>query len=88
MREVIITSTLPRWCPWLNFNNLGLVLGTDLKFYSVRKRLQLKVRKFRELIPTFGEVEGKKIVAPTFLPSILNRRVNSIIKLAYKIQAR
>ena len=34
-----------------------------LKFYnSVTKRLKLKVRKFVELILTFGEVTGGKLV--------------------------
>ena len=32
---------------WFKFNNLGLVLGANLKFYtSVVKGLKLKVRKF------------------------------------------
>ena len=34
-----------------------------LKFYSkVTKELKLKVEKFRELIPTFVEVTGGKLV--------------------------
>ena len=33
---------------WFKFNNLGLALGVNLKFYtSVAKGLTLKVRKFR-----------------------------------------
>ena len=32
--------------PWFKFNNMGLVPGTNLKFYnSVAKELKLKVRK-------------------------------------------
>ena len=43
---------------WFKFNNLGLALGTNLKFYtSVAKGLTLKLRKFLGLIPTF--VRGK-----------------------------
>ena len=42
---------------WFKFNNLGLPLGANLKFYtSVAKRLQLKIRKFWRLISTFVEV--------------------------------
>ena len=67
---------------WSSFklNNLGLALGTNLKFYtSVEKGLNLKVRKFWGLIPTFVEVTGKKVVGERGLfcrppPSpILNR---------------
>ena len=48
---------------WFKFNNLGLALGTNLKFYtSVTKGLKLKVRKFLELIPTFIEVTGEKLL--------------------------
>ena len=56
------------------FNNLGLALGLNLKFYtSVAKGLKLKVRKFLGLIPTFVEVTGEKLVGWEFLPSILTR---------------
>ena len=48
---------------WFKFNNLGLALGTNLKFYtSVAKELKLKVRKFLGPIPTFVEVTGGKLV--------------------------
>ena len=48
---------------WFKFNNLGLALGENLKFYtSVAKGLKVKVRKFLGLIPTFVEVTGKKLV--------------------------
>ena len=41
----------------MKFNNLGLALGTNLKFYtSLLKGLKLKVRKFWESILTFAEV--------------------------------
>ena len=44
-------------------NNLGLALGMALKFHTiVAKMLKLKVRKFLELIPTFVEVTGEKLV--------------------------
>ena len=59
---------------WFNFNNFGLALSTALKFYtSVAKGLQLKVRKFLGLIPTFVEVTGEKLVGGPFYPLILNR---------------
>ena len=56
------TAFFKRWSRF-KFNNLGLALGTILKFYtSVAKRLKLKVRKFLGLIPTFVEVTGEKLV--------------------------
>ena len=59
---------------WFKFNNLGVALGTNLKFYtSVEKGLKLKVRKSWGLIPTFAEVTVEKPVGRTFLPPILNR---------------
>ena len=58
---------------WFKFNNLGLALGTKLKFYtSVAKGLKLKVKKFLGLIPTFVEVRGEKLLGGLFGP-ILNR---------------
>ena len=54
---------------WFKFNNLGLALGTNLKFYtSLSKRLKLKVRKFLGLIRTFVEVTGGKLVGVPFYP--------------------
>ena len=54
---------------WFKFNNLGLGLGTNLKFStSVVKRLKLKVRKFRGPNPTFVEVTREKLVEGAFLP--------------------
>ena len=48
---------------WLKFNNLGLALGKNLKFYiSVTKGLKLKVKKFWGLIYTLVEVTGEKLV--------------------------
>ena len=44
------------------FNNLGLLLGTALKFYKgVAKGLKLKFRKFWGLIFTFLEIIGLNI---------------------------
>ena len=61
-------------CSWFKFNNLGLALGANLKFYtSLSKGLNLKVRKFWGLIPTFVEVTGEKLVGRPFCPSILNQ---------------
>ena len=52
-----------------NGNNLGLVLGTNVKFYiSVVKGLKLKVKKFLGLILTFVEVTGENLVGGTFAP--------------------
>ena len=54
----------------MKFNNLGLAIGKNLKLYaSVPKGLKLKVRKFWELIPTFVEVTGEKLVGGPFWPS-------------------
>ena len=62
------TAFFEEWS-WFKFNNLGLVLGTDLKFYtSLAKGLKLKARKFWGLIPTFVEVTGKKLVGGPFCP--------------------
>ena len=48
---------------WFKFNNLGLTLGMNLKFYtSVTKGLKLKVRKFWRLILTFVKVTREKLV--------------------------
>ena len=43
--------------------SLQLIPGVILKFYiRVAKGFKLKVRKFRALIPTFGEDAGKTLV--------------------------
>ena len=56
------TACFEGWS-WFKFNNFGLILDTNLKFYtSVKKELKLKARKFRELIPTLVEVTGEKLV--------------------------
>ena len=57
------------------FNNFGLTLGTNLKFYtSLSKGLKLKFRKFLGLILTFVEVIEEKLVRGAFCPfPILNR---------------
>ena len=57
---------------WFKFNNLGLALGTNLKFTtSVVKGLKLKVGKFWGLNPKFVEVTGEKLVGEggLFAPS-------------------
>ena len=64
---------------WFKFNNLGLALGMNLKFYtSLAKGLKLKVRKFYGLVPTFVKVTGEKpvwsdVFCPPLPPEILNR---------------
>ena len=52
-----------------------LVLGMALKFYtSVEKGLELKVKRFWELIPTFLEVAGGKLIKKDpKMPPIMNR---------------
>ena len=54
MTEVIITwktAIFEGWS-WFKFNNLGLALGMNLKFYtSVEKGLKLKVRKLWGIVP-------------------------------------
>ena len=62
------------WWSWFKFNNLGLALGTSLKFYtSVAKELKVKVRKFWGLIPTFVEDTGEKLARGDLPSPILNR---------------
>ena len=86
VREVIIASILygfhqknrffEEWS-WFKFNNLGLGLGTNVKFCTRgEKVLKWKVRKFRELIPMSVKVTGRKLIGGAFPPPILNR-VNS-----------
>ena len=56
------TIFFERW-PWFKFNNLGLALSSNLKFYtSVAKGSKLKIIKFLGIIPTFVEVKGEKLV--------------------------
>ena len=55
--QISLEKLLFKEWPWFKFNNLGLALVIDLRFYtSVGKSLKLKVRKFWELVPTFVEV--------------------------------
>ena len=67
---------------WFKFNNLGLALGTNLKFYtSVAKGLKLKVRKFLGLIPTFPEVTEEKLVGGAFLPPPILNSVKRLLNI-------
>ena len=75
------TASFEGWS-WFKFNNLGLALGTNLRFYtSVAKGLKLQVRKFWRLIPTFVEVTGEKLVGGRggFLALLILNRVNNLI---------
>ena len=56
-----------------NFNNLGLALGMKLKLEILHQRVkvEIKIRKFWSLIPTFVNVTREKLVGG--LPPILNR---------------
>ena len=72
-----------RWS-WFRFNNLGLAIGTTLKFYTgVAKGLKLKVRNFWGLNATFVEVTGEKLVRGNFCPPILNRVNTNYLKFEY-----
>ena len=82
IREVITTSILwgsdhknrffEGWS-WFKFNNLGLALVANLKFYtSVTKGSKLKVTKFGGLILTFVEVTGEKLVGGLLGPHPLS----------------
>ena len=69
------TTFFEAWS-WFKFNNLGLGLGTNLKFdTTLSKGLKLKARKFLGLIPTFVEVTVEKLVVGggLFAAPILNR---------------
>ena len=68
------TAFFQRWSCF-KFNNLGLALGTNLRFYtSVAKGLKPKVRKFWGIISTSAEITGEKLVGgPFFPPPVLNR---------------
>ena len=70
---------------WFKFSNLGLALGTTLKFYnSVAKGLKLKARKFWGLSSTFVEVTWEKLVggAKRFHPSACRSlRRRAILKI-------
>ena len=68
------TAFFEEWS-WFKFNNFGLALDTNLKFYnSMAKGLKLKIRKFWGLIPMFVEVTGEKLVGgDLFGHPILNR---------------
>ena len=56
------------------FNNLALVLGMNLTFYtSIAKGLKLKARKFWGLIPTFAEGTEEKLIEGAFLAPTLDR---------------
>ena len=73
---------------WFKFNNLGLVLCANLKFYTtVEKGLKLKVRKFWGLTPTFVEVTREKLVGGPFClpPSRIGLIRISIIMLKHSL---
>ena len=56
---------------WFKFNDLGLALGTNLKFYtSAVKGLKVKVRKVLGLNPTLVEGTEEKLVGGLFGPSL------------------
>ena len=60
---------------WFKFNNLGLEVGMDLKFYtSVALGFKLKDRKICGLILKFVEfIEEELVRGPFLAPPILNR---------------
>ena len=65
---------------WFKFNNLGLALGTNLKFYtSVAKGLKLKVRKFlgganSYVCRSYRGKTGRGPFCPPSLPSWIGLR--------------
>ena len=74
-----------RWS-WFKFNNLGLALGTNLKFCtSVAKGLKLEVRKFWGPNLTFVEVTGEKLIAPPILNRVKHVLRYFIIDNSYKL---
>ena len=81
------TAVFEEWS-WLKFHNFGLAVGTNLKFYtSVPKGLKLKVRKFWELIPTFVEVTGEKLLGGPFCSPVLNRVKNTYFEKHLRMTA-
>ena len=78
IREVIIVSILSGFdqknCffegwSWFKFNNLGLALGKNFKFYiSVAEKLKLKVRECWKFVPTFLEVTDEKLTGGFLVP--------------------
>ena len=58
-------------CARFKFKNLGLALGTTLKFHnSVEKELKLKVKKYLRLSHMFVEIMEKKLVDFYLFPRI------------------
>ena len=63
---------------WIKWNNLGLALGTNLKFSaSVAKQLKLNVRKFWRHSLTFVQVTGENLVEGAFLATPMLNKVNT-----------
>ena len=57
------------------FNNLGLVLGLTLQFYTiVKKGLKVKIRKVWELNHMFGEVTEENLVGGLFAGEVAGLR--------------
>ena len=84
MEEVFIKWILFERYSWFKLSNFWLTLGMALKFYSsVAKGLQLKVKKFWVLIPTFVEVTREKLVGAFCLPSWLGLTIFGLI-VTYK----
>ena len=63
-KDLTRKTTFIEWWYGFKFNNLGLTLGTNLKFYtSVEKGLNLRVRKFSRLIRVCVDITGENLVA-------------------------
>ena len=72
------TTFFEEWS-WFKFNNLGLALGTNVKFYtSVAKGLKLKVRRFWGLILTFVEVTGEKLIGGPLVQGFWSEKFSSV----------
>ena len=65
---------------------MELALGKILKLYiNLSKGLKLKVRKLLELIPTFVEVTGGKLVGGPFCPPPVLNKVNQLLSITNEI---
>ena len=65
---------------WFKFNNLGLTLGSNLKFCtSMAKGLKLKVRNIGGPNPRFVEVTGEKLVGGAFPPILNSVKIGSLL---------
>ena len=78
---------MEKWS-WFKFNNFGLALGTNLKFYtSQSKGLKLKVRKFWGLILKFEKVTGDCPILNRVKSRVYNYQFDNLVK-AKKLETK